>query len=204
VLGYKYKRVRLSLKDKRDQAQFDRQQAELEQLKEQHYKGNIDLYYCDESHFGLTPNVCSAWQHKDRPTLLPAAKGRRLSVFGLMNLGGKLSSWVVEGSINSDVAIAMLDEFAVDLPRKTVVVIDNAPIHRSNKFKAKIAYWARRNLLLYFLPPYSPELNLIEILWKHIKYYMLPFDAFTDFQNLKKQLSKTLSILNTKSIINFY
>jgi hypothetical protein len=44
----------------------------------------------------------------------------------------RLTSWVVEGSIDSDMAIAMLDEFAARLTRKTVVVLDNAPIHRSH------------------------------------------------------------------------
>lgn len=165
--------------------------------------GNIDLYYCDESHFGLTPNVCSAWQHKDRPILLPAAKGPKLSVFGLMTPDCELSSWMVEGSLNSDAVIAILDEFCAQIKRKTVVVIDNAPIHRSKKFEAKISYWSRRNLLIYFLPPYSPELNLIEMLWKHIKYYWMPFDAFINFQNLKERLTQTLNLVNSKYVINF-
>lgn len=108
-----------------------------------------------------------------------------------------------EGSINSDVAIAMLDEVAARLTRKTVVVLDNAPIHRSRKFRDKIKYWARRKLLMYFLPPYSPELNLIEILWKHIKHVWIPFDAFSNFQNLKEHLSHTLSLINSKWIINY-
>ncbi|OAV67753.1 hypothetical protein Barb6XT_01255 [Bacteroidales bacterium Barb6XT] len=47
--------------------------------------GLIDLRFAGESHFGLTPNVPYARQHKDRPVLLPAAKGKRLSVSGLMN-----------------------------------------------------------------------------------------------------------------------
>jgi len=62
-LGYKWKRVRLSLKDKRDQTKFEFQKVELEQLKKLHKIRYIDLYYCDESQFGLTPNVCYAWQH---------------------------------------------------------------------------------------------------------------------------------------------
>jgi hypothetical protein len=183
--------------------QFDKQQAELEQLKELHDKGSIDLYYCDESHFGLTPSVAYAWQHKERPTLLPAAKGKRLSVFGLMSLDCQLQSWTIEGSMNSDVAIAVLDEFAANLTKKTVVVIDNAPIHRSRKFEAKIEYWAKRNLLIYYLPPYSPELNLIEILWRFIKYDWLPFDAFVNFENLKERLSEVLAKIGSKLTINF-
>ncbi|MDR1180459.1 MAG: transposase, partial [Bacteroidales bacterium] len=36
----------------------------------------------------------------------------------------------------------------------------------------------------FFLPPYSPELNKIEILWRFIKYKWLPFEPFLNFQNL--------------------
>lgn len=164
----------------------------------------IDLYYGDESHFGLTPSVAYAWQHKDNPILLPAAKGKRLSVFGLMTPGCKLSSWMVEGSINSDTAIAMMDEFCQTITKRTVVVMDNAPIHRSKKFMAKINQWREQDLWIYFLPPYSPELNIIEMLWRFIKYQWLPFDAFINFQNLKKRITEVLDSIGLKYRINFY
>jgi transposase len=147
--------------------------------------------------------VCYARQHRDRPVLLPAAKGRRLSVFGLMTPECELRSWMVEGSIDANLNIAMLDEFAATLTRKTVVVLDNAPTHRSRKFMARIKYWSKSNLLIYFLPPYSPEINLIEILWRRIKHDWLPFDAFLNFQNLKERLSKTLNRAGLKCEINF-
>lgn len=164
----------------------------------------IDLYYCDESHFGLTPNVGYAWQHKDNPVLLPAAKGKRLSVLGLMTPDCKLFSRTFEGAINSDDAIAAMDEFCQTITKRTVVVIDNAPIHRSKKFMAKIKKWKEQDLWVYYLPPYSPELNRIEILWRFIKYRWLPFDAFLNFQNLKERLNDTLNKIGTKCIINFY
>jgi hypothetical protein len=49
---------------------------------------------------------------------------------------------------------------------KTVVILDNSFIHRSKKFKAKMKEWEEQEVLIFFLPPYSPELNLIEILSK--------------------------------------
>ena len=58
--------------------------------------GYIDLYFGDESHFGLTPNVPYAWQTKENPILLPAAKGKSLSVVGLMTRRNKLFFEVVE------------------------------------------------------------------------------------------------------------
>ncbi|OAV63838.1 hypothetical protein Barb6_03517 [Bacteroidales bacterium Barb6] len=74
--------------------------------------GFIDLRFADESHFGLTPNVPYAWQHPGQPVLLPSAKGKRLSVTGLMSPDCLLFSHTVEGSMNSDAAITVLDRFA--------------------------------------------------------------------------------------------
>jgi hypothetical protein len=44
------------------------------------------------------------------------------------------------------------------------VVLDNAPQHTSsNAFKAKQLAWEQQPLFIHYLPPYSPEVNLIEI-----------------------------------------
>ncbi len=55
----------------------------------------------------------------------------------------------------------------------------------------------------YFIPPYSPELNLIEILWRFVKYKWLKFEAYTSFENLKLNLNDVLNGFGTKCIINF-
>ena len=60
-------------------------------------------------------------------------------------------------------------------------------------FMAKMKEWEEQDVLIFFLPPYSPELNLIEILWKRIKYQWIPFDAYLSVQNLKERLSFVLN-----------
>ena len=76
MLGYSFKRARLSIKHLRNQDQFDKQQSEIIQLMELHKHGYLDDYFGDESHFGLTPNLPYAWQHKDKPLLLTAYKSK--------------------------------------------------------------------------------------------------------------------------------
>ena len=39
------------------------------------------------------------------------------------------------------------------------------------------AQWVKHGLMIKYLPPYSPELNLIERLWRFMKYYWIPFSA---------------------------
>ena len=68
---------------------------------------------------------------------------------------------------------------------------------------AKIEEWKEKDVLIFFLPPYSPELNLIEILWRRIKYQWIPFDAYICFQNLKERLSYVLSNFGGKYDIIF-
>jgi transposase len=45
--------------------------------------------------------------------------------------------------------------------------------------------WAEHWDVHLFLPPYSPELNLIEILWRKMKYEWLEWHAYLDFENNK-------------------
>jgi hypothetical protein len=178
----------LSLKSKRNNDLFDFKQQQIESLKVLEDNGYIDLYFGDESHFGLTPRV---------------PKGKYLNVVGLMNRKNNLFFEVLETTLNSDRFISFMDRFVVQTIKKTVVILDNCPIHKSKKFMAKIEEWKEQDVWIFFLPPYSPELNLIEILWRRIKYQWLCFDAYLCFQNLKERLFDVLQNIGIKYDIIF-
>jgi transposase len=108
-----------------------------------------------------------------------------------------------EGTLNSEKIIGIFDKFAETIIKQTVVVIDNAPVHHSKIFEAKLKEWQQQDLYLYFLPPYSPELNMIENLWRFIKYHWLPFGAYTDLKTLKYYLTEILQNVGNKYNINF-
>lgn len=120
-----------------------------------------------------------------------------------MNRKNKLFFEVNETTFNSDKFIDFMDKFMGQIVKRTVVILDNSPIHRSKKFMTKIEEWRKNDLLIYFLPSYSPELNLIEILWRRIKYQWLPFEAYLSFQNLKERLSYVLNNFGHKYDIKF-
>lgn len=191
------------MKGKRNEEQFRFKQEQIETLKSLGDSGYIDLYFGDQSHFGLTPNVPYAWQTKDNPILLPAAKGKYQNVVGLMTRKNKLYFEILETTFNSDRIISFMNRFVEQTIKKTIVILDNSPIHKSKKFMAKIEQWKERDVLIYFLPPYSPELNLIEILWRRIKYQWLDFDAYKAFENLKEKLNFVLTNFGTKYDIKF-
>jgi len=172
-------------------------------LEQDEKEGLIELFYFDESGFSLVPEVPYAWQDKENPICLPSSKSKRINVLGFLSKNNELTPFTFESSVTSEVVAACFDSFADSVKKPTVVVIDNASIHHSKVFNKKIGEWEEKNLFLLYLPPYSPELNKIEILWKHIKYYWLSFDAYKSFSSLREGLNNVLCNVGRKYRINF-
>ena len=134
---------------------------------------------------------------------LPCSKSKRLNVLGLMGKDCSFQSWVFDSSINSSVVVAFFDQLAESINRPMAVVIDNASIHTSGEFTENIEKWANKGLVIVKIPPYSPELNLIEILWRKIKYEWMPFSAYQSFQNLQECLFEILANIGKSYTIEF-
>jgi transposase len=95
-------------------------------------------------------------------------------------------------------------QFAANITKPTSLIVDNAPTHTSNEFKAQIEKWRELGLTIVPISPYSPELNIIEIVWRKIKYEWLPFSAYDSYETLKAELFNVLANIGKKSFhINF-
>jgi transposase len=96
--GLVWKRVRKSLRSKRDQIKFDAATEEIKELIQQHRNGCIDLCYFDQSGFTLEPCVPYAWQTINETIEIPSSKSKRLNVLGFVNRDCRFNSFVFEGS----------------------------------------------------------------------------------------------------------
>ena len=198
-----WKRVRKSLQSKRDDDEFSKAIEEIKILLEKADKGELNFYYFDESGFTLEPCVPYAWQKISEQIKIPGSRSKRLNVLGFIDRNCHFESHVFEGSVTSEVVIACFNKFAESLTKKTIVVIDNASMHTSNTFLENIEKWEAQNLFIYNIPPYSPELNKIEILWRKIKYEWLDFSAYESFSALEKSLNNILATIGKDYVINF-
>jgi len=169
---YLWKRMRRSLRPLRDEKEFRAAQSELAALRADSLApgSDFDLWYFDEAGFTLQPSVPYAWQLVGERLELASGHGSRQNVLGFFNLRHEFHSFAFEGSIDSHVVAGCFDLFLERLERPALVLIDNAPIHTSEEFEEEIERWQKEDLYLKLLPPYSPELNLIETLWRKIKY----------------------------------
>jgi transposase len=199
----RWKRMRRSVKGRRDQGEFERVQEEITALHEQEAAGEVGLYYFDESGFSLTPDVPYAWQAVGETIEISSRRSKRLNVLGFCNKQQDFHATTVQGYVDSEIVIACFDQFCDTINKKTIVVVDNASMHTSSKFKGKLGEWEENGLIVKYLPTYSPELNLIEIVWRLIKYNWLPLSAYLSFKNLKSELQLVLDGIGSEYQINF-
>ncbi|CAE6876007.1 hypothetical protein R69746_08786 [Paraburkholderia aspalathi] len=86
--------------------------------------------------------------------------------------------------------------------RPTVIVTDNASIHHSIDQNTLDRWFMDHKALLFYLLPYSPELNLIEIVRKHFKYHWRRFVTWTK-ETIDAELTKLLDGYGTQFQVNF-
>ena len=102
----------------------------------------------------------------------PQPHRQRVNVLGALDQNHTLVWSAVERPTRQEDVIAFFDRLSAEVGTQPhIVVLDHAGIHRSKAVERCRRRWARQGLGLFFLPPYSPELNRIEILWKHAKHY---------------------------------
>jgi transposase len=164
----------------------------------------IELSFGDESGFWQNPVIARAWQFRGEEIRILPENGKRVSVFGLLNFNSEGRFWTSAETIKSEFVIECLEEWLRDKHEKPrVLVLDNARIHRSKKMQANLSEWEEKGFYIFNLPPYSPHLNIIEILWRKMKYEWLKPEDYLSFESLTEAVKEILSNLGTEYKINF-
>jgi transposase len=199
----RWKRGRKSLKRLRDPDAFAQAKRDLEGLQKQADHGQIALDYCDASGCALAPTMPYAWQEPKSVIELPARKSGRSNGLGCMNRQNDLPPFLCAGSLHTGVVRACCATLCHTLTNKTVVSIDNASSQTSEECADRLPSWKKTGLSIKYLPPYSPELHRIEILWRRIKYTWLPFSASECLNALSEALETILSRVGSEYHITF-
>lgn len=202
-LKMSWHRMRRGVGGKPPSQVYQEKKAQIEELQRLDEQGKIDLYYLDETGFCLIPSVPYAWQNVGEYLPISSRRSQRLNVLGIMNKRHHLETYISSQSINSDVVIACIDTFFPKVDKPTVIVTDQASIHTSDAIFEKIEEWKERNITIFELPTYSPHLNLIEILWRFIKYEWIPIDAYKDWKTFVASVEKILREFGENYVINF-
>jgi transposase len=146
-------------------------------------EGAAHVFFVDAAHFVMGSFLCCVWCLVRQ--MIRAGSGRkRYSVLGAWNaVTNSMVSITTDATVNAETMCALLRRIAVlGLAGPIRLVLDNARYQHC----ALVMELAKNlNIELLFLPSYSPNLNLIERLWKFVKkkaLYGRHYNTFADFQ----------------------
>jgi hypothetical protein len=145
----------------------------------------MTLAYLDEVGFSPSQPTSYSWTPRGQRKRIryENPEGRRVNALAAyIPCGPERSLWwdAVPRTLRSQDLLAVLD----GIPRgdgELVVVLDNASMHRSTVVQAALPALAERGIRLYYLPPYSPELNAIEPLFGVVKHTEMPERTYRTF-----------------------
>lgn len=180
-LGYEYKKPKLvpGNPDIDAQEEFIKYYEDFMQKK----PADVEVLFIDAVHPEHNAMPAYGWIKRGEKKELKTNSGRqRLNLHGAINAETHEVTLIESESVNKDSTLQLLELIAQKYSSASMIyiILDNAGYHHSKEVKN---FLEGKHIKLIFLPPYSPNLNLIEKLWKFFKKNVL-YNKY--YKNIKK------------------
>ena len=163
----------------------------------------MTLFYGDDSHVSQEGYVPCGWQFPDEDVFVPTQKGSRLNCWGLFSRDNQCYWATTRYNITAAFVIEKADALSLQITGSTVIVLDNVRIHAAYLFRQRRGIWAQRDLHFFFLPPYSPHLNITETVWWHLKGGWFQPQGYAQADDLAYATNRCLANFGTQLTITF-
>ena len=198
-LGFVYKKARTMP----GKANAELQRTYLKMLEETLVNKNAHdaHYYLDGAHPQHNTQVAYGWIKKGKEKIVKANSGRQR-----ININGALNSETLEvvmrtdDTINAQSTLKLFDALEQKHPESTAIYItlDNAKYYKNALIEE---YLKKSKIKLLFMPPYSPNLNLIERLWKFMRKTILYNRYYEKFSEFSAAVMYFFEHLDRKSVV---
>jgi hypothetical protein len=165
--------------------------------------GKTDLCYGDETHVCSEGYVPYGWQFPDEEVCIFPEKAYKVNCFGFINRQSCCRWKTAEGNMDAQFILEYMEDFSFQISKKTFVVLDNARVHKAKSIRERIPYWQKRGLYIFFLPPYSPHLNIAETMWRKLKKEWLNPEDYLDKDKLFYAVNRCMAALGNRLTIKF-
>jgi transposase len=165
-----------------------------------------DIYFGDAAHIRSDHHAGRTWSLKGKTPVVTSTGARfSFSLISAITSKGHMRFMVIEGGVNSAIFISFLKRLMLGAKRKIFLVVDGGSAHTSKMTKAFVKDLGGK-LELFYLPPYSPELNPDELVWNHLKNHTVGRSTVTDKAHFKKRVTSSMKSLqkNKAKIRSFF
>jgi len=194
---------------------WERDEALVQQWLKQEYprikalaqREKAAIYFADAAHMRSDYHSGRTWGLKGETPVVSGTGARyRMSLISAVTARGHMRFMIKEkGGVNADVFIEFLRRLIVGAKTKIFLIVDRGPAHVAKKTKAFVAGLGGK-LRLFYLPPYSPDRNPDELVWKHLKADTVGRSLITSFDDFRAKVKSSLLSLqrNPKKIRSFF
>jgi transposase len=198
-LGFSYKKTLHPKEQLRD----DVQQKRSEWMKQQKNMNVNNLVFIDESgvNCGMTRLYGRSKKGERVNDYVPDVRFERTSIISSIRLDGTQAPFMYKGTLNGELFKGYINEvLSPTLKSGDVVIMDNLSSHKVSGVLDSIY---EKNATVMFLPPYSPDLNPIEMSWSKMKSVLRKLKA-TTYDELTKDMRTALDSFTKSDIANWF
>ena len=181
--------------------------VEYPKIKKMAKTQGADIYFGDAAHIRSDHHSGRTWGKKGvTPIVMTTGARHGMSLISAITSKGHMRFMIKEsGGVNSDVFIEFLKRLLVGAHRKIFLIVDRGSAHCSKKTRAFVETLGGR-LKLYYLPPYSPDRNPDELVWKHLKADTVGRMVVTGKGDFKSKVVSSMRSLqrNPRKICSFF
>jgi transposase len=180
---------------------LERDEALVQQWLKQEYpkiralarREKADIYFGDAAHMRSDHHAGRTWGKKgETPVVLSTGARYRMSLISAVTSRGHMRFMIKEkGGVNADVFIEFIRRLLIGCENKIFLIVDRGPAHIAKKTKEFVASLEGR-LRLFYLPPYSPDRNPDELVWKHLKADTVGRTSITSFDDFKDKVRSSM------------
>src|SRR5262245_49550901 len=194
---------------------LERDEALVQQWLKQEYpkiraaggRQEADTYFGDAVHMRSDHDDGRTWGKRgEAPVVLSAGARYSMSLISAVSSRGHMRFMIKEkGGVNADVFIEFLRRLMVGTKNKIFLIVDRGPAHVAKKTKAFVAS-LNGKLRLFYLPPYSPDRNPDELVWKHLKADTVGRTSITSLDDFKAKVKSSMLSLqrNPQKVRSFF
>ena len=138
------------------------------EIKKMALEAGADIFFGDEASVRSDYHSGTTWAPKGKTPVVVSTGARfKVNVISAISPKGELRFMATENNVNAKVFCEFLNCLLADATAPVFLIVDNHPVHRSEEVQ-KFVTAAKGKLRLFYLPPYSPELNPDELVWSSI------------------------------------